>query len=74
MNYVQKYKFSIIKLRLFTAGCQCEQLRKQVTQLKLNLADGNAKITGLELQIQNDYKKRVQDLEKSLDQAKHKVI
>ena len=56
-----------------TTGCQCEQLKKQVSQLKLNLANGNVKITRLELQIQNYYKKRVQDLEKSLDQAKHKI-
>lgn len=40
------------------SGCKCEQLRKQVThELKLNLAAENANITGLELQIQNDYKK-----------------
>lgn len=61
---------------LFSAKCQCDELSSRLKELKVDLADRNAKITALELQFEADnfpFKKKASDLEKSLDQAKHKV-
>lgn len=60
----------------FLETCQCDELSSRLKELKVDLADRNAKITALELQFEADnfpFKKKASDLEKSLDQAKNKV-
>ncbi|XP_054288452.1 protein PFC0760c-like [Macrosteles quadrilineatus] len=56
--------------------CQCDELKSRLSELRVELAERNAKITALEMQFEADnfpLKKKVADLEKSLDQAKHKI-
>uniref|UniRef100_A0A1B6KZ67 Uncharacterized protein n=2 Tax=Graphocephala atropunctata TaxID=36148 RepID=A0A1B6KZ67_9HEMI len=67
---------SILTTTSQPADCQCEILKSRLTELKHHVADRNAKITALELQFEADnlpIKKKVAVLEKSLDQAKHKI-
>ncbi|XP_075213019.1 uncharacterized protein LOC142319526 [Lycorma delicatula] len=57
--------------------CKCDDLLKNVQELKVDLANKNSKIAMLEIQIQGEnfpYKKKAMLLEESLNESKTKIM